>query len=166
MPNHAACLSGVCDDASLTCTKPAGISRPAIDLSSNKQPLAMMQLQEQHQLALQPAPESAQTSSDPGMSCPSGQEACPLKKTQGGVTSTSFGCFDTFTHVNQCGGCVVAVGETGLEPKSSTSVGVDCLTLPGVAGAACVEARCRVFSCKPSFEFDPRTGTCHPKKYA
>ncbi|ORY89660.1 hypothetical protein BCR35DRAFT_300067 [Leucosporidium creatinivorum] len=94
-----------------------------------------------------------------GSACPRGFTLCPVAR---GLSSGrfDFGCFDTRTSVNMCGGCAGGPGAW-----NGMSKGQDCLAAPGVVSAACVESQCRVFSCSPNYEFDRATGTCRPQWY-
>lgn len=73
-----------------------------------------------------------------GSTCPRGFTICPVSR---GLRSGrfDFGCFDTRTSVNMCGGCS---GGPGLAWGGAK--GEDCLAAPGVVSAACVDSKCRV----------------------
>ncbi|KAM0753148.1 hypothetical protein T439DRAFT_378864 [Meredithblackwellia eburnea MCA 4105] len=66
--------------------------------------------------------------------CPDNETACPLGR--------GWECLDTTSALDSCGGCTSARGG-----------GVNCLTLPGAMGVACVESKCEISSCLPGWRF-------------
>ncbi|KNZ48898.1 uncharacterized protein VP01_533g6 [Puccinia sorghi] len=81
--------------------------------------------------------------------CPSGLTACPIATGPSLSPSGGFECLDVQQEVTSCGGC------------SSTGQGVDCTTLKGVSSAGCSAGECKIFSCKPGFQFSFVNNACY-----
>ncbi|GAA6012877.1 hypothetical protein JCM11491_006209 [Sporobolomyces phaffii] len=154
-PNHSACLSKHCSSRSLTCSTPnrPRPGRPQIRFDV-------------------PPPSSTTTQRTSkivvpsGSSCPTGFTVCPVARPGG--KGFEMACFDVATSATHCGGCP-AIG-AGFWAGARTSpfddaAGTDCTAMVGVASSDCIDAKCRVFSCSPNYDFDRSTGTCKPKKY-
>ncbi|GAA6005931.1 hypothetical protein JCM10207_007279 [Rhodosporidiobolus poonsookiae] len=163
LPNNQACVSGYCDARTLTCAaRPrAQPDRPQAFYradSSNAQSRF-----ERVPVAPKPPSNTRQRVAVPlgGASCPTGFTLCPVRA---GLSSGGFefACIDTTTSLTHCGGCP-NIGAGFWNPGDKE--GVDCMAVEGVASAACVDSKCRIFSCAANYEFNLKTGGCSPKKY-
>ncbi|GAA5957352.1 hypothetical protein JCM10213_003709 [Rhodosporidiobolus nylandii] len=164
-PNHLACQSGHCDAATLTCSSPpppppgrpqAPIYRPDSPFRDTQQRIVRVPVPPQ------PAPSRQRLSIPGATSCPTGFTLCPTRSPRGAASGFELVCVDATSSLTHCGGCpTIGAGfwdEDGEE-------GVDCMTIEGVASAACVDSKCRIFSCSAGFEFDRETGGCVRKRY-
>ncbi|GAA5861261.1 hypothetical protein JCM1840_003133 [Sporobolomyces johnsonii] len=186
-PNHDACVSKQCNPTTLTCTAP-----PSPHLSRDVQkPLSRdgaPSWSKSTKLAAQAAPRAPPPSAQQerilsvplqftlpeGATCPTGFTVCPIPRSGG---SYDFACYDTTTSVTHCGGCPgIGAGfwpgtgsgsGAGAMRRDETlaNEGVDCLAIQGVASAACVDSKCRIFACSPNYVFDLGKGGCVPKRY-
>ncbi|GAA6043752.1 hypothetical protein JCM8097_006653 [Rhodosporidiobolus ruineniae] len=168
-PNHQACMSGYCSPSSLTCVsrpptipgRPQGAFYRADNSAQSQQRLERLPLP-----PVQPASARQRLSLPAGASCPIGFSICPMQPRRGSGAGGGFefACFDTQTSITHCGGCPnIGAGFWGADGEEKE--GVDCTKMEGVASAACVDARCRVFSCSPNYEFDRENGACVRKRY-
>ncbi|GAA5906017.1 hypothetical protein JCM5296_005683 [Sporobolomyces johnsonii] len=109
-----------------------------------------------------------------GATCPTGFTVCPIPRSGG---SYDFACYDTTTSATHCGGCPgigagfwpgtrsgSGAGATRRD-EALANEGVDCMAIQGVASAACVDSKCRIFACSPNYVFDLGKGGCVPKRY-
>ncbi|GAA5859840.1 hypothetical protein JCM8547_004351 [Rhodosporidiobolus lusitaniae] len=165
VPNHLACVSGYCNPSTLTCSTktPPSAGRPQAAFYRADGPPGRV---DRIPVAARPPSSSAQRPRIPaGASCPIGFTLCPIRpnnEAEGDEEGFDFACVDTNTSLSHCGGCPsIGAGFWG----AASEPGVDCMALEGVYSAACVDAKCRVFSCSSGFEFDRTTGECMPKKY-
>ncbi|GAA5863206.1 hypothetical protein JCM8547_002865 [Rhodosporidiobolus lusitaniae] len=74
--------------------------------------------------------------------CPAGYKACEVG---GGEKGRE--CVDTSSNLEECGGC-------------TSSTGVDCTSLPGVAAVGCVAGVCEVWACEEGWRWGPEEGVC------
>lgn len=120
--------------------RPARVpARPAYDEEEEEPDYQRVQVDEQEEETpiIHDEDENVDISVPPGSNCPRGFTLCPIAR---GSDSGryDFGCFDTRTSVNMCGGCA------GVPEAWSGKTGVDCLSIPGVVSSACVESQCRI----------------------
>ncbi|SCV69708.1 BQ2448_1102 [Microbotryum intermedium] len=180
-PNNAACVSaeilvamtGYCHPVSLACEDPdmvasrsgskAGLSDEE-NASEERETLALNVAKEQQLRDPSPATTPMPPARVPdGMTCPKGLSACPLRAERSSIGHV-FGCVDTSSSVNQCGGCSPVNVEQSLANEDVWR-GTDCLTLRGVASVACIKSECHIFSCAPNFELDRISKSCRPTRY-
>ncbi|KDN48038.1 hypothetical protein RSAG8_03054, partial [Rhizoctonia solani AG-8 WAC10335] len=76
------------------------------------------------------------------LSCPTGQQSCPILSGMGGEE-----CIKIMTTIDSCGGCV---GPEGDEDEKYT--GRDCYAIAHVREVGCNEGRCQVKSCLDGYE--------------
>ncbi|SGY14282.1 BQ5605_C010g06127 [Microbotryum silenes-dioicae] len=173
-PNNAACVSGFCHPVSLACED---LDMAAGRSGSNTADYSDEDNASQELEALGPVVAKEQQLRDPsaaskpvpparvpdGMTCPKGLSACPLRAERSSIGHV-FGCVDTSSSVNQCGGCSPMSAGQSLA-NEDTWRGVDCLALRGVASVACIDSKCQIFSCAPNFELDRLSRSCRPTRY-
>ncbi|GAA6058933.1 hypothetical protein JCM10212_002885 [Sporobolomyces blumeae] len=159
-PNHSACISKHCSSRTLTCSTPnrPRPGRPQINLE------APASIPRQRVLLDPSQPRTSKIVVPSGSSCPTGFNICPVARS---AASRGFemACFDLSSSPTHCGGCPPIQGAGFFQPLHGDKVGVDCTALPGVSSSACVDAKCRIFSCSANYDFDRSTGSCVPKKY-
>ncbi|GAA5943474.1 hypothetical protein JCM1841_003057 [Sporobolomyces salmonicolor] len=192
-PNHDACVSNQCNSSTLTCTSPPspppsrdaqkppsrGRAQAAAPPSSSWSNSAKLAAQAAPR-APRPAAQqerfpslSPQFTLPEGATCPTGFTVCPIARRGGGSgahpsNGYDFACYDTTTSATHCGGCP-GIG-AGFWPGAGATMhdeaeGVDCMAIQGVASAACVDSKCRIFACSPNYVFDLGKGGCVPKRY-
>ncbi|CDR41501.1 RHTO0S06e02410g1_1 [Rhodotorula toruloides] len=164
-PNHHACLSGFCNPQSLTCSTKVLDSaqelkaQPAVQLPPPRQQQRFSPDSDNEGPA-----HRRRVALPAGATCPQGFSVCPVSRRRGDQEKHYLACFDTTSSATQCGGCSNSDG--GL--RGQAPEGIDCTALPGVANggsAACIESKCRIFSCAPGYDFEQEEGACVLQRY-